>query len=185
MPLGGRYRMDEARVRRIVDILTRPIKTKVAMLAARVVIATVDDSKKMQLVNFQALKNEDLTDVERFQNAGFTSNPGPDCEGVILCFGGSRDHAVVIAAENRDRRPTGLKDFESMMYYDKKNYIKCLEGGKFEIKNSKYEYMKLFADLVQAIIDGRTATATGPQPLLNPKDPFTAILKRAKTFVKG
>lgn len=177
--------MNERQVTRIAKILIAPIKNRVAMLAARVVIATVDDSKKMQTVKIGVLKDENLTEVERMQNYGFTSNPGPKSEGVIICIGGSRDHAVVIASDNRERRPTGLKDYESAMYYDKDNYIAVYEGGKFEIKNKKYEHMQLFVELIEAIIAARVMTMAGPVKLINIKDPFKAILNRAKTFVKA
>jgi phage baseplate assembly protein V len=176
--------LNENTVITIFKKLIRPFKERIAMLATRVVIMAVDDSKKIQMVQLSAFADEDLSDIERFQNFAFTSNPPVKSEGLMISLGGNRGHNVVIALDNRDKRPTGLKSGESAHYFNQEHYIALREGGKIQLKNKKHDLVKIHTDLVQAIIDARTLTLGGVQPLLNAKDPFAQIKRRYETFLK-
>lgn len=168
----------------IVKKLLSPIKTRVLMLASRCIVTQVDDTKKMQILQVSVLKGEELSDIERFQNYGFTSNPPTeDSEALLISICGDREHSIVIALDNRTKRLLGLKSGETAMYTDSKNYIALKEGGVVEIKNEKHIFMQVMSDFAQAMIDARTATLGGPQPLLNAKDPFVKIKQRIETFL--
>ena len=174
--------MRESIVREIITRMLKPLRERVLMLATRVVVSAIDDSKKVQVLQVKGLADEDLADIEHFQNFGFTSHAPKNSEALMISIGGNREHSIVIALENREKRFKDLEEGESVQYFDDKNYFAVRKGGKFEVKNDSNELIEVLVDLVQAIIDARTATLGGPQPLLNIKNPFPQIKRQLKTF---
>ena len=59
------------------------LRRRVDLLINRVVISRVDDGKKMQSLDGEILVGEKRTEMERFQNYGFTSRPIEGAEGVL------------------------------------------------------------------------------------------------------
>ena len=87
-------------------------------LAARATVKLVADALKMQGVQLAILKDEDSPVLERFQQYGFTSHPKVGAEALVLHLGGSRDHGVVIAVDDRRYRLTALAEGEVALYDD-------------------------------------------------------------------
>lgn len=58
--------------------------------------------------------------------------------------------------------------------------VEVKPNGKIKLENTSNEIVTLLVDLVQAILDARTNTALGPQPLLNPE--FSTIKSKLETF---
>lgn len=60
--------------------------------------------------------------------------------------------------------------------------VRVKKNGHIQIINKTDELVKVLNDVLQAILDARTATCGGPQPLVNPKWP--TLVKRLKSFLE-
>lgn len=136
-----------------LDKLLAPLKRRVALMVSRAVVRLVDDSLKMQEVQIGLLAGEVASDVERFQEYGFTSVPLEGAEAVALAVGGSRAHLVVVATDDRRHRLSGLQDGEVALYNDEGSYIKLKRGMKIEIVGSAGVLIGA-GDNAQALGDG-------------------------------
>jgi phage baseplate assembly protein V len=88
------------------------------MVVTRGRMALVDDKKKLQQVQVELLADEAKDAVERFQQYGFTSVPLEGAEALTMFLGGGRDHAVVVAIDDRRHRVTDLKPGDVALYND-------------------------------------------------------------------
>ena len=92
-----------------------PVKRLVQLSISQCTLATVDDSKGIQTVQIGLLA-EEIQEVERFQNYGFTSHPILGAEGVAVFVGGNREHGVVVAMDDRAARKKGNGPGSVTMY---------------------------------------------------------------------
>lgn len=120
------------KIKRAIDAIYQ----RLINMVAKCLISDADDSKDVQRVNAEILKNEKRRNIERFQEFGFTSNPTPDTEGVMLSLMGSRSHKVVIATENRSLRLKNLNPGESAIYDKDGNYVWLKNDGEIQVKTS-------------------------------------------------
>lgn len=88
--------------------MLEPLAARVRLVVARAVVRALDETRKVRTVQLSVLAGETMGSVEHFQHFGLTSRPPLGTEAVIVCVGGSRDHAIAIAEEHRGTRPTGL-----------------------------------------------------------------------------
>jgi len=95
-----------------------PLARRIRLMAARAILTLIDDATKMQGVQVKLLDGEVCNNVARMQQYGFTSVPLPGAEGIYLALGGSRDHGVVIVADDRRYRIKGLQGGEVAIYTD-------------------------------------------------------------------
>jgi len=85
-----------------------PLASRVRLIVARAVLRALEEGRKVRTLQLAVLKGETMGSVEHFQHFGFSSRPPLGTEVVIVCAGGSRDHAIAIADEHRPSRPAGL-----------------------------------------------------------------------------
>lgn len=111
----------------------RPFAQRVQLMIGRAVLQLVDDSTKLQSVQIALLADELRSDVERFQNYGFTSHPKPGAEAVAVCVAGSRDHAIVVVVDDRRYRLKSLAEGEVAIYTDEGDHIVIKRGGTVEV----------------------------------------------------
>ena len=122
--------------------LLRPLKLRVMGMIGRGLVTLVDDSKRMQSLQFQGLGSETSDGIERFQNYGFTSVPkkpdadasGKGAECIIVAIGGDKSHEVVIVVDDRRFRfrgpdELGAVEGESAMYDDLGQYVYLQRDG--------------------------------------------------------
>ena len=168
---------------------TEPMMRRILLTIGRGVVQVVKDDLSLQELQISLLAGEVIDGVERFQNYGFTSHPLPGAEAAAIFIGGSRDHGLVIAVDDRRFRLKELAEGEVAIYTDEEDKIHFKRGNKIEIKtgtiefntektdlntntikiqNSSGELIQVLSDLVQAIMDATTVTMAGPQPLVNP-----------------
>jgi len=95
--------------------LLEPVAARVRALASRGVVALSDDSRRAQELQITALAGETLQ-AERFGEFGFVSRPPAGAEVLVVCIGGDRGHAIVVATEDRASRPQGLAVGEAGLY---------------------------------------------------------------------
>jgi len=91
---------------------------RLKMMLARAVVNLVDDGRKMQSIQVSVLHEEVKSDVERFQQYGFTSHPHAGAEALMVCLGGNRDHAIVVSVDDRRYRLKLLEAGEVALYDD-------------------------------------------------------------------
>lgn len=116
--------------------LVRPLQVRIANTIARGVVKTVDDSKKAQILQLELLDGEPRDDVERLQNYGFTSHPEDGAEVLAACVGGRRDHAVVIAVDDRRYRIGNLEKGEVLVYSKTGSKVLLKANGDIEVTPS-------------------------------------------------
>lgn len=103
---------------RAVEKLVAPLSRRVRLMVSRGILRLVDDATKLQLVQVALLADEVRGNVERFQEYGFTSHPHSGAEAMVVSVGGSRDHCVVIAIDDRRYRLANLAAGEVALYDD-------------------------------------------------------------------
>lgn len=116
--------------------ILEPIRTKIRVFAQRAIISLIDDSKSIQLIQVEILQGEIKSKVERIQNYGFTGVPPLGGEAVILNFGGNRENAIVLIADNSKYRKKGLQSGEVALYDKNGSYILLRTNGDVVIKPS-------------------------------------------------
>jgi phage gp45-like len=122
---------------RIVHRATAPLRHQVNAMVSRVVVDAINNASKCQQLKVVALADEVLDDVEHFQPGGLTHHPLNGAEGVIVCVGGDRDHAIALGVANRSARPTGGAPGETVLYSASPGTagikIKLLANGDIEL----------------------------------------------------
>lgn len=153
--------------------LLRPLVTRIANVVSRGEITRVDDAKRGQLVQVELLDGETREDVERPQNYGFTSVPLEGAEVVVVCVGGSRDHAFVVAADDRRHRVKGLEPGEVAVYHHGGSRIVLRNSGNIDVEASAdlsvfaTGNLNLQADGDVSVQSTQRVSVTAPEIVLN------------------
>lgn len=113
--------------------LINPLQQRVMLMVSRAVVLLAKDSTSLQTLQVSLLADEVRSDVERFQNYGFSSHPHPGAEAVAVSVGGSRDHVLVIAVDDRRYRLASLAEGEVAIYTDEGDSIVIKRGGTIEV----------------------------------------------------
>lgn len=157
-----------ALVKKYVD----PIRRRVALMIGRCVIQAVSDTTDNALQTSQVtiLAGEVQDDVETVRQYGFTSNPLPGAEGVMVFPAGDRSHGLIIAIDDRRYRLKGLASGEVALYTDEGDYIWFKRGRKIHFRSNSFifqgatdELLNLVAQLsqqVENIADTLSTTTT-------------------------
>ena len=175
-------------MRDMVENLIKPLRNRVYTMITRAIIESVKDGDGMQLVKVSLLAGENRDDAERFQNFGFSSVPPDGSECVAVSIGGNRDHLIIIVADDRNSRITGLAKGESVFYNSKgdKLVLKAsgnLEGtlsANFEITGKKYKFQGDSAELLDELV--KIVAALKVEPFIVNKATFTLIETNLKTL---
>lgn len=96
--------------------LIAPLEARIRGMVSRGTISKVDDTKQTQELQVRLLAGEIRSIVERLQQYGFTSNPPLGSETVMVFPGGSREHGLALAAEDRAQRKKGLAVGDVALY---------------------------------------------------------------------
>ncbi len=124
---------------RAMQKLLAPVHRGLATLINRAVLQAVNDAGGLQELQVQALADEVLDRIERFQQYGLTSVPLPGAECVLLSVGGSRSNAVIIAVDDRRYRLQGLEGGEVALYSDEGDFIHFKRGNILAVKTLTLE----------------------------------------------
>ncbi len=119
-----------------IETQVKPLRVRVLNTVTRAIVKLVDDSKAFQELQVTMLDGETRSDVERVQQYGFTSKPLEGAEAIAVCVGGRRDHAVVIAVDDRRHRIGNLESGEVAVYTDQGDKIVIKRGGNIEVTAS-------------------------------------------------
>lgn len=139
--------------------VVRSIRSRVAMSIARFVLESTDDSPKMQLMKTKLMADEVRTDVERFQNYGFTSHPQDGAEGVVIFPNGERAHGLIVAVDDRRFRLVKMAKGEVAMYTDEGDKIHFKRGNIIDVETKTLNIIA--TDSVNINTKDYNLTATG------------------------
>lgn len=114
---------------------------RILMLVATAIIERVDDSQKIQKNQVSVFSDDVRSNIDRFQQYGFSSVPVPGCQAILICPGGSKDRSIVIATDDERYRPTGLNQGEAIMFNHLGDYAKMDKNGRFYINVSDKVYI--------------------------------------------
>jgi phage baseplate assembly protein V len=112
-----------------VKQLLRPLARRVRMLATKVIVAQVDDSQPLQLLQLTGLGDERIPNAQRIQQFGSRGNPPAGSIGIRICLGGAGSFPVVVSVEHPGSVPDG-----------------ALPDGGYEIYDSSGTYLRFNAD---------------------------------------
>jgi phage gp45-like len=123
--------------------LLQPVIRALRLGVRRAILASLDDSAKIQLaqIAFGAVDDsatEARAKCERFQQYGFTSVPhGPnaagEAEAIVFFLGGQCDHPIVLAVDDRRYRLKGLEAGEVAIYSDEGDQVVIKRGGNIRV----------------------------------------------------
>lgn len=117
-------------INRVID----PWKRRVLLMVGRAVLRAADDSAGLQRVTMEVFKDDPVSDIERFQDFGFSSVPLPGADGLCLFIGGNRNHGVLVKVDDRRYRPKNLAGGESIQYTHDGSYVHLKVGGNGKIQ---------------------------------------------------
>lgn len=110
-----------------------PLKTRVLLMIGRAVLTAIKDDGGIQTVQMKALSGESFDGVPRVQEFGFSSNPPPGTDGIVVAVGGARESLVVIATDHKTYRFKNLASGESVFYTDDGTYIHLKKNGQIKV----------------------------------------------------
>jgi len=116
----------------------------------------------MQTISVQTQVGHDAPEIEHFEPYGFTSNPHPGAEAIVLNVGAA-DHAVAIVVSDRRYRITSLEPGEVCIYDDNGSYVELGSTGitVHSSGNVKVEAAgDVTVDGARILIDGATGLDT-------------------------
>ncbi len=102
--------------------------------AFRAVLSSTKSTTGVQLSTGEALAGEQLRDNELFQHYGFTSNPLPGTEAVVVPMGGKTSHGIIVATEHSSYRLKELAAGEVAIYTDEGSKIVLKRGRIIEVE---------------------------------------------------
>jgi len=115
----------------MLNRLLAPLQRGMRQIVNRAVLQSINDAGGLQELQVQALADEVLDRVERFQEYGLTSVPLAGAEGLVLSVCGSRSNAVIIAVDDRRYR-IKLEAGEVALYTDEGDYVALKRGHLVE-----------------------------------------------------
>ena len=130
--------------------LLRSLQRRMATLVGRAVLLAVNAGTGLQSVQVRILADEVMDGVEHMEPYGFTSNPLPGAEGVVLNVAGQRGACVGVNFGNRGVRVAGLKSGEVCIYTD--------EGDKITLKRDRHVEIETLHLVIRAQEDVRVET---------------------------
>ena len=128
-----------------IDRILIPIKRKIFLIIGKAILTAVNNSGKTQKIQITGLKNETITDIERFQEYGLETYPRTDseAEAVVAFINGNRDQGFVLCVHDRANRPTDLLEGNVRLYDYNNNKITLSDNGiKIEDKNNNVIELK-------------------------------------------
>lgn len=120
-----------------IDALNRwilPLKIKIMGLVRFGNVNSFDDTGTFQSAQVETMRDVVKDNVPRIQNYGFSSNPQPGSEAIVVNVGADQSGSVIIACENRQYRFKGLNSGEVVMYTDEGDKIHFQRGRIIDIE---------------------------------------------------
>lgn len=168
-----------------------PLRTRLANMVVRGVVSAVKDTGGFQRIKFEGQPGEIRDAVERLQQYGFTGHPTKSAELLAVAIGGSSGHLVILAVDDRTKRPKDLAPGETAQWSDFGDRVWLRDGeirvgtpeaadpvvrlSDLEALTSKYnELVSAFGEHTHSAPGGTTGTPTPPLAPALPPSTHTA-----------
>lgn len=109
-----------------------PLTRRMRLMVSRGVVRVVDDALKRQNLQVVLLSDE-VANVERFQDYGFTSVPPLGSEAVVLSVGGTRSHLLAVAVGSRADRLRDLAPGDVAAYHPDGARVHLQAGARLDV----------------------------------------------------
>ena len=180
--------MNMRELKSIIDNMLRPLKNRLYTTITRGIIVTANDTDGMQVVKVNLLAVEERDDRKKIQNYCFPNNPHANTVCVALAMGGNRDHLIIVVADDRASRITGLEIGESVQYNSNGDKMHLKNDGtlkgtlskNFELTLKKFKIENDNGELIDLLV--QMATALAAEPFIVNKVTFTDIATKLTTF---
>jgi phage baseplate assembly protein V len=106
---------------------------RIQLVVGRGRIKTSNDAGNVQMIQVQLGADEIRDNTPRLAEYGFTSNPLPDADAVIIFAAGDRSNGVIIATGDQRYRLRNLAPGEVALYSDEGDYVRFQRGRKIKI----------------------------------------------------
>lgn len=113
--------------------LINELKRKILLAVGIGILRIIDDTKKIQKCQISLMDNETHSNVDRYQEYGFSSVPLPGAQAVAVSIAGSRDNSIIIATEDGRYRPLNLNPGEVTIYNQLGDKIVIKQNRTIEI----------------------------------------------------
>lgn len=110
--------------------LLAPLRRRMATLIGRCILSAVRSEEGFQTLDVVIMADENMGGVEHAEPYGFTSNPHPGAEGVVLNIAGQRASCVALNLGNRPVPPARLEDRGSRALHRRGRQARLREGQK-------------------------------------------------------
>jgi phage baseplate assembly protein V len=117
------------------DRLLAPVLRRLDNMTARGTLKTTVDDQGIQKMQLGVLEGEIVDQVERIQSYGLSSVPPDGGDAVVMFLQGNRDHGMVIAVNDRQSRPKGLKTGEVVLYNNHDVLVTLTADGHLQLKS--------------------------------------------------
>lgn len=118
--------------------LLAPLRRRMATLIGRCILSAVRSGEGFQTLDVVIMADENMGGVEHAEPYGFTSNPHPGAEGVVLNIAGQRASCVALNLGNRRYRLRGLKTGEVALYTDEGDKLVFGRGRKVHLTTETF-----------------------------------------------
>lgn len=117
---------------RAIQKVSAVLKHRIDEIVVRGVVRLVTDSTSNQLLQAELLKGE-FREMENLQQYGFTSNPLPGAEVLVVSRSGDRNAAVIIATGDRRYRKKNLGSGDVALHDATGQHIHIKDSDSIEI----------------------------------------------------
>lgn len=183
--------MGMAPVIRVVERLLAPLRRRVMLMIGRGVVRLVDDTRRRQRVQLEALSGEILDDVERWQQYGFTSHPPVGSEAVVLALGGMRQHAAAVVVEDAPHRLSGRPEGSVALYtcqdneWPSRHRIYLGGGVDREIRIESRQTDRVSAAIIMSSSSPASIRAWVDEPGRRPRETMLSLSSTSLALTRG
>jgi phage baseplate assembly protein V len=115
----------------VIKKATEKISNKVQLMIGRCVLKAAA-GQGLLAMQVEALEDEIIEGAERIENYGLAGHPPGGSEGAMVSAGGSRDHVLIVAMEDRGVRPA-ITEGEVKLYSKFQQFIHLDKDGNIII----------------------------------------------------
>ena len=126
------------------DRLLAPIRRRLRLIVSRAAIRASNDSTALQTLDLGLIGDETRKGAIRIAEYGFASRPPEGAEAVYVCPGGDRAQGVVVATDDRHKRPRDLAEGECCLWTpDSGKRVHCRANGQVDLGSEPEDFVAL------------------------------------------
>lgn len=133
-----------------LERILRPITNKLTLMLGRAVIRAVAIDKGQIALDAEMFADDIVAKMEYFTHHGLFSKPPSNSHCIMLCPGGRRENAVIVAVKSAASIPAQASAAEIALYTSQGSVIALMENGDIHVKASKVNVNCATAEITAA-----------------------------------